>query len=274
MIKKLALTLAVGAIAQYSSALTLSPLAVETTSGSDNAADPAYNSGWTNGTDGGTPATFGAWQLIATPTGTGTAGFFIGDSTTLNAGNSGGNINTSGNSFGLFGHSGATADATRSFDSPLNVGQTFSLDIAVNFRNGNKGFDLLSGTTSIFNLNVGGDAYMVNNAATNNGSLFGDAYDANTVFHISLSQDSLSGGTWTVTRSGGLTGTATGTYSGDGSGFHLYNSQTTGGGAAEDNLFANNFTVGAAAVPEPSTLALLAGPALLGGWMFLRRRRA
>jgi|tagenome__1003787_1003787.scaffolds.fasta_scaffold20510839_1 MYXO-CTERM domain-containing protein len=265
MIKKLTLALLVSGLA--------TAVSMAATPGTDNANDPAYNSGWNNGTDGGTPATFSAWQLVATPTGTGTAGFFIGDSTTLGGGNSGGNVNVNNKAFGMFAHSGSNADATRSFDSPLAAGQTFSIDIAVNFRNGNKGFDLLSGTTSIFNLNVGGDAYMVNNAATGNGTLFGSAYDANTVFHISLTQDSLSGGSWTVTRSGGMTGTASGTYSGDGSGFHLYNSQTTGGGAAEDNLFANNLSV-TSAVPEPTTLSLLAGPALLGGLFFIRRRRA
>jgi hypothetical protein len=240
-----------------------------TTVGTDNANDAAYNSGWTNGTDGGTPATFGAWTLSPNPNNA-TAGFFIGDSTTLSSMNTGGNINTNGKSFGLFGHdAGGNADATRAFDSPLTAGQTFSLDIAVNFRNGAKGFDLLAGTSSIFNLNVANDAYTVNNATTGNGDLFGDAYSSNTVFHLALSQTSAAGGSWTVTRSGGLTGTASGTYTGDASGFHLYDSMTTGGGAAEDNLFANNLSV----VPEPTTLSLLAGPALLGAWFYLRRRR-
>src|SRR5205085_8748468 len=112
----------------------LAAMATAATPGTDNANDPAYNSGWTNGTDGGTPATFSAWQLVATPTGTGTAGFFIGDSTTLGGGNSGGNIDTGGKAFGMVAQSGATADAPRSFDSPLTAGQTFSLHIAVEFR--------------------------------------------------------------------------------------------------------------------------------------------
>src|SRR5438874_11667048 len=112
MINKLALTLTSVALAATLNA---------TTPGTDNAADAGYASGWTNGTDGGTTATFGAWQLVATPTGTGTAGFFIGDSTTLGGGNSGGNVNTSAKAFGLFAHSGSNADATRSFDSPLNA---------------------------------------------------------------------------------------------------------------------------------------------------------
>jgi hypothetical protein len=241
------------------------------TPGSDNAADPAYGTVWANGSDGGTPATFGPWTIAVTPSGTLSAGTFIGDSTTLAPSNTGGNINTSGKSFGMFGHTGATADATRAFDSALGIGQTFSLDMAVNFRNGNKGFDLLVGGTSVFNLNIGGNAYSVNNAATNNGPIFGSAYNANTVFHIDLVQTSLTVGTWTITRSGGLTGTVSGTYSGDATGFHLYNSQTTGGGAAEDNLFINNLVV---AVPEPSALSILAAPAVLAALFFIRRRRA
>jgi len=260
MIKKLALGI-------VSSLALIGVSAFATTPGSDNANNSAYSGGWTNGTDGGSP-TFGGWTLSPNPNNA-TAGFFIGDSTLLDA--PGGNINTNSKAFGVFGHdTGGNADATRAFDSPLTAGETFSLDLAVNFRNGNKGFDLLSGTSSIFNLNIGGDTYTVNNAATGNGSLFGAAYSSNTVFHLSMTQTTLSGGSWTITRSGGLTGTASGTYTGDGSGFHLYNSMTTGGGANEDNLFANNLAV----VPEPSTVALLAGPALLGAWFFIRRRRA
>lgn len=36
----------------------------------------------------------------------------------------------------------------------------------------------------------------------------------------------------------------------------------------------NNWEARINVIPEPSTLSLLAGPALLGGWFFLRRRRA
>ena len=52
-------------------------------------------------------------------------------------------------------------------------------------------------------------------------------------------------------------------------------------GNATGNQGSNPFTQTAfgvytttAAIPEPSTLTLLAGPSLLGGWLFLRRRRA
>jgi hypothetical protein len=260
MIKKLALGML---------SFELAVAAYAATPGSDNANDPAYVSGWTNGTDGGTAATFGPWTLTPSPNST-NAGFLIGDSTTLSAGNTGGNINTSGKSFELFGFdSGGNADATRAFDSALTVGQEFSLDLAVNFLNGVKGFDLLVGTTSKFELNMGNSSYTVFNS-NSNGDIFGDAYSSNTVFHLDFLQTSLTGGTWTITRSGGLTGTATGTYNGDPTGFHLYDHQTSGGGAPEDSLYVNNLLV----VPEPTTLSLLVASSLLGAWFFVRRSRA
>jgi hypothetical protein len=80
-------------------------------------------------------------------------------------------------------------------------------------------------------------------------------------------------GSWTITRSGGLTGTASSgifPYQGVPASFDLYNVQTTGSGAPEDNLFFNNIQV----VPEPSSFALIAGPALLGALRYLRRRAA
>ena len=51
-----------------------------------------------------------------------------------------------------------------------------------------------------------------------------------------------------------------------------------GGGAVNfQNEIANSFAIGGsqiAQVPEPSSLSLLAGPAILGAWFYVRRRRA
>ncbi|MEY2536675.1 MAG: hypothetical protein QOG67_415 [Verrucomicrobiota bacterium] len=246
------------------------------TPGFDNAGDPVYGgsgAGSFDGKDGGTPATLGAWTVTANPSGTTSAGSFIGDSTTLAPGNSGGNVNSSGVSFGLFGHSGAYVNAVRSFDAPLLIGQTFSIQLAVNFRNGNKGIDVRDANSNvIFDLNIGGDVYSVNNTGGGTTNLFGNAYDPNTVFTVQLTQTSATEGTWTIIRSGGLSGTASSgifPYMGVAASFDLYNVQTTGGGAPEDNLFFNNIQI----IPEPSTFTLLAGPALLGALLYVRRRQ-
>lgn len=235
--------------------------------GIDQANDAAYNPNWTNGSDGGTAGTFGAWLLTTTGSGNpNDAGRFIGSSTTVGA--PGADINSSGESFGMFGHSNRASEAYRDFNgNTLGVGQTFSFDMAVNFRNGQKGVDIRnSSDVRIFNFNVGnlgsGDDYTVQFATTGNGSI-GNAYSANTAFNLSFTQTSLTGGTWTIVRSGGQTGTDTGTYTGVIENFKFYNDNTSGG-VAENNLFFNNLTV----VPEP-------GAALLGslGMLVLLRRR-
>jgi hypothetical protein len=233
--------------------------------GSDLASDPAYDDGWQTGDDGGTAATFGPWNLTSQGA---QSGGFIGDSTTLNPGNTGANINTSGESFGLFGHSGQTSEAFRDFGGlSLEVDQTFSVELALNFRNGNKGFDLRDASDNvIFNFNIGADDYTVNLAASGNGSI-GSTYSADTEFALSFHQSSLTGGTWTITRSGGVADVDSGTYSGVAENIKLYVSQTTGVGAAEDNLYVNSLQI----VPEPTTGALVL-TAFAG--LCLRRRRA
>jgi hypothetical protein len=240
-------------------------------SGTDNAAQSPYSDGWQNGDNGAaTGNAFQAWNLSTQGT-SGNAGFFIGDSTTLNAGNTGADINTSVKSFGLYGHGydgngNAEADAVRNFNGgALLATQTFSLDIAVNYQNGYKGVDLRDGGGgTIFNLNVSGN-YLIN------GSSLGAAYNSNTAFHLAFTQDTLTGGTYTVTRSGGLSGTYTGTYSGDAAGFKLYEGGTDNPGNPQDNLYANNFEI--TPVPEASTWAtgLLTVIGALAGF---RRRRS
>lgn len=249
--KKIALVLVAASLA-LTSAFAALP-------GTDNAADSAYSGGWLNGTNGGTAGTFNPWDLTNNNNGgTNFAGYFLGDST---AGS--GNINTGGVSFGVYANpSTAFADALRSFGSTLSVGQTFSLDIAVNFRNGNKGFSLFDGATEIFNLNIGGDDYTIN------GSSIGATYSSTAIFNVSLTQTSLTSGAYSVLYNAT---TYNGSFTGLASGFKLYNSGTNGGGdGAADNLYFNNLSI----VPEPSSLALIAGPALLGAWFLVRRRRS
>jgi len=229
--------------------------------GSDFASDSAYDIMWDNTTDGGAPATFGAWTLTSTGA---EAGLFIGDSTSLAL--PGADINMSGESFGMFGHTGQTSEALRDFNgNSLGVGQTFFFDMAVNFRNGNKGFDLRDSLDNVlFNFNVGVDDYVVNNATTGSGTI-GNTYSDNTAFQLSFTQTSGTGGTWDITRSGGVsTSDDSGTYTGVAENFKFYESQTDNG-SAQNNLFFNSLTV----VPEPSSALL----GLLGATLLLRRRR-
>jgi hypothetical protein len=244
-------------------------VALATTPGSDRADNPPYADGWTTGDDGGTITTFTSWDLSDNNNGPGNfAGYFIGNSTA-----GGADINTNGVSFGIYANPGtAFATAVREFGTSLAAGDTFSFDLAVNFRNGNKGFDLRDGNgNTIFNLNVGGDRYTVNTpGGAASRDLFGNEYSSNTIFSIQLTQTDLTSGTWTVTRSGGLSGTESGTYSGVGASFKFYVTGTDNGDAA-NNLYFNNLEV--TAIPEPSTVSLLAVCAIFGGCFYARRQR-
>jgi hypothetical protein len=228
--------------------------------GSDDAGN--YTT-WNSGDNGGTG--FDVWSFV----GSGVHGYFLGSSTGLSS--PGANINSGGGtSFGMYGEGGGGfADAGRNFSSPLTVGGTFSLDLAVNFRNGNKGIDLRNGSGStIFNFNVGGDDHVVT-AATGGGSI-GNAYSDNTAFRLTFTQTSLSGGAWTIARSGGVTDFDSGTYSGLAAGFKLYTAGT--GGGSPNNLMANNLVI-TAAVPEASALLFGGLVCLVAGSQAWRRSR-
>ncbi|MCB9866320.1 MAG: PEP-CTERM sorting domain-containing protein [Phycisphaerales bacterium] len=156
---------------------------------------------------------------------------------------------------------GTYADAYRFLDpAGLSVGQTFSIDLAVNFRSGFKGMDLRGASDeTIFNFNVGGDDYAVDQAESGNGSI-GNAYSNNTIFELAFTQTSAGGGTWSITRDGGVTDFDSGTYSGIARSIKLYIGGQ--GTAPEDDLYANNLAI----VPEPAALALLGlGCVLLAG---------
>ena len=120
--------------------------------GSDNAADSVYNDGWTSGDDGGTG--FNAWTIDGS--GGLNQGVYIGSSIP-----GGSDINTGGESFAMYGHSGSYSGATRTFEGgQLASGQQFSFVLAVNFRNGNKGFYLRNSSgTPIWSFNVGTNSY-------------------------------------------------------------------------------------------------------------------
>ncbi len=125
-------------------------LAFGATVGSDSAANYTGD-GFTNGANKGTG--FQPWNIFAV----GSGGTWVGDST-----EGCGDINTAGVSFGMWGNVGAGnwINCYRKFaGGALAPGQKFSINVSVNWRNGNKGFDLLANGVTIFNFNVGGDNY-------------------------------------------------------------------------------------------------------------------
>jgi plastocyanin len=113
---------------------------------SDNASNYPPE-GWTDGSNGGMG--FGPWTIDVNQDGsTYYAGAFIGDPTAANVTAFG------SNAFGLYanpGSSEASVSASRSFDAALEVGETFSLQWAVNWDTdtpNRKGFRIFSGGAS------------------------------------------------------------------------------------------------------------------------------
>ena len=213
---------------------------------------------WVNGSNLGSG--FGAWDLFSS----GSAGYFIGDS----AAQGFGNVNTAGSAFGMFGNPAGNnfANAQRALSTPLTTGQSFSIDLAIAFRNGNKGISLFAGgfaeANQIWNFNVGGDVYSAG------GTDLGWAYAQDSVFSLTATQVSLTSVGISLVR-GSDTYNTNVTSAGGFSGFRAYVGSTDAG---DDriNLFMNNMQ----AVPEPSTYALLTLSALaIGGYAARRRAR-
>ena len=258
-------------------ALSLSMTASAATVGSDKASNYTTAT-WINGSNGGTG--FGAWGLTNNNNGTSIfAGYLIQDSTLNASGN--GNINTAGTSFGMYANPGtAFANADRSFVGALTLGQTFSMQLAVNFRNGNKGLNVYSGGapgvgTQVFNFNTGNvggtDGYYYTigaGTAVNTGF----AYAADSVFTLSYTQQTATAGMFTIGRTSAGTPAANGSVNiplaatSGVSSFRIYNSGSTNSNS--DNVFFNNLAV----VPEPSSIALIA-IGLTGAVIARRRRR-
>ena len=260
MIKKLALIVAASAFSFSAYAQTIA---------TDNASQPEYTSDtWAAGDNGGSG--FGAWTTV-------TQGF-IGSST-QNGGTSLG-IDTAGVSFGLFSNTNATglAEAIRPFGSALTPGQTFSLDFDNGFvaGTGSQGFSLLSGTQVRFEFyfQAGGTNTYKIDGLTIQETAHGFTADG---MQTSLTLTSADTFSFTVTYNSGtpttetFTGTLDGTSGAAIDNFRFFNFNPTGVTDTNDSTaYFNSPTV----VPEPSSLSLLAGPAILGAWFFVRRRRA
>ena len=267
MIKKLALgivSLGLMTIAGYAAS-----------SASDNAGNYAGN--WTGNLGSGWG---GAWAF--TDNGNGSqSGHFIGDSTTNGTSPSGGINSPADGAWGLYANSGATSDATRPFSGSLSVGDTFSIQIDQGFQDGGStvglGLQNSSGQNLFEIYYIGGDSvnsWKINSAAgqQNLSPSVGFSTDG---FNLSftLQPSNMFTGTFSDMHgnSANFNGTLTTETGGEGiSQVRLFNANAGSGNS--NNLFFNNMAI--VAVPEPSTVALLAGPALLGAWFFIRRRRA
>lgn len=206
--------------------------------GSDNADEKAYATGrWESGAGGGSG--FLGWNLVANGADEKACGFALGPSPMA-----GGVINShGGRAFGLRARGkGMSAEAYRTFALPLEPGQSFSVDLAVNFRSGSRGLDLRSAGDErrIFNFNVGAEDYVVHGAATGNGSL-GDTYHNDTIFTLSFTQTTPEGGEWKIERRGGVATDATGTYEGRAGGVKFYIMDTDD--SPENDLWVNNLVL-------------------------------
>jgi len=249
--------------------LALSSSMAQAQVAADNASN--YGGSWTNGSNQGSG--FLPWAL-SNNDGGGVAPFagnFIGNSTA-----GAGNINTGGNAFGLYAHPGAAfSNADRALAVALVTGSSFSFDLALNFDNGNKGFNLFAGAQGeIFNFNVGnGGAVSSANATLTPGSGAGYNYGgSDAVLDFTLTMLSATSFSYDISRASGsgFQGTLfSGSVSGlteNISGFRFYVAGTDDG-AAQNNLYFNNLSV----IPEPSSQVLL-GAGLLTLFILARRR--
>ena len=196
---------------------------------------------------------FSNWAFdTGTPNG-GFAGNFIGDFSS--------EINTNGKVFALFANSGndAFSGASRQFPKAMHRTDQFSVKVAMNFRDGAKGFDLRdSNNNSILNFNVANNQYRLNGTII----LFEDIYDANTVFEFTFTQNENSLD-WTIIRTGGLSGTQSGTIAGINSGtinnirFYNVSDGTNDDGGGARNLFFNDLNfISKYTIPSSENISL------------------
>ncbi len=222
------------------------------------ASDVASNYGgiWGSSDNGGNG--FLGWNVTSNNGGGLYAGTFIGSST-----DGAGNINTSGVSFGLYANpSGAFVNASRSFIAALGVTNIFTFRMALNYDNGNKGFNLISGTLGeVFNFNVGTGASVSSaNATLTPGSGAGYNYGGNdAVIDVTITMLSTSSFQYSISRTSSqgfqgvlFSGTVTGATQSI-TGFQFYVAGTDAGGAAQNNLYFNHLSVSGDPLPVELT---------------------
>lgn len=186
---------------------------------------------------------FQSWRLWSS----GSGGSFLGDSSLGLNGNTA--LNTDSKAFGLWGNpsGGNYMNAERLFDGgALTLGQSFSVQLGVGFRNGNKGFDFLdAASNSLYTFNVTGDQYI------NGGVNLGWEYKADSIFTLSFTRTNTLSYALSITRNDGSNFLGSLNVASEGAGFKLFVGDTDQGSAA-NNLYANNLSI----IPEPTTAAL------------------
>jgi hypothetical protein len=235
---------------------------------SDNASTANYPGGaWSAGSNGGSG--FGAWSL---PGSSGTGGFngnFIGSATGLPNYSA---LYTGGVAFSIYaGGDGAFQDALRPFSTGMAVGDVFTHSIGFSFDNGNKGFDLASGTDGagpVFNFNINDTGYSWTGGGSAPMTAFPGLRENGVVIDFSFTLTP-TGFNYSIGSAQDAGLTQSGAIAAAGIGSVKYYISGAGGGDP-GNLFFNSPTV----VPEPSTYALLTLSALaLGGYAARRRAR-
>lgn len=169
---------------------------------------------------------FGAWDMWTT----GNAGFYLASSS-----NDGfGDINTNSKAFGMYGNTGSGdySNAQRLL-SNWSDGATFSIDLAIAYRNGNKGIVLFSsGYAEEWSFNVGSDQY------TAGGVNQSWAYSQTSIFNLTVTQ---SGNDILINLSRGSDNYSTTLEGKTLFAFKLYCGNT--GTASLNNLYFNNLKV-------------------------------
>lgn len=188
-----------------------------------------YGGTWANSNNGGFG--FNAWSnTYGASTGT-----FIGNPSSDGMGTTG--IGTS--AFGMYATSTAYANAVRTFDLGLQVGDTLTFYWAINFdaNTGSKGFDLRDGGTTVVNVNNAGSATI----SYSSGTVSTD-YGTNPML-VTLSRTSTSAYNLSITERDG-SGTFSASISSsaeiDNINFYIGNQQN---GSGQRNMYMNHFEI-------------------------------
>lgn len=199
---------------------------------------------WTNGSNLGTG--FSNWDLWTQNTdATHFAGHFLGNSSSQGFGD----INSSGSTFSMYANPTGVfvqANAQRFLSntgSPsvggrqyLLPGQSFKIDLAIAYRNGYKGIDLMDQNFGLlFNFNVGSDLY-----ATSTHSDLGWVYNQNSIFQLQVNQVDVNSYEVIILRDSDIY--SSGIRTGQFSGFKLYVGNTDSNNDL-NNLHFNNLQV-------------------------------